>query len=134
MKSKITKKYSILSVIFSILHFLCLFLPLFIYVPSGIQIVALAGNSGSTFALTIGAVTCTILFLISLISSAAHKLSLHKSIIWLMLLIMAFALENVQGFVIFMAITSLLDELIVNPIKSKCQEKLSINKEIDKRC
>lgn len=134
MRSKITKRYSILTIIFSILHLLCLFLPLCIYAPQGIEIVTISGNSGSSVLLTVGIITCTILFLISLMSSAVHRLSLHKSIIWIMLLVMALALENIKGFVIFMSVTSILDEVLINPVKMKCKEKLSINKEIDKRC
>lgn len=133
MKSRITKKYSILVTIFSILHLACLFLPLCIYAPQGIEVVTLSSNSGSSVLLTVGTITCTVLFLISLMSSAVHRLRLHKSIIWIMLLVMALALENIKGFVIFMSITSILDEILINPIRTKCKEKLTINKEIDKR-
>lgn len=134
MKSKITKKYSRLTTIFTLLHILCMFLPIAIYLPQCISIGANTdGGNGNVVILTLSAITCVILLLISIVVDATHRLSLHKSVIWVVLLGMTITLTTAVEFIIMMAITSLLDELLIYPLRKSFKNKVIINKEIDKR-
>lgn len=53
--------------------------------------------------------------------------------IWLVIIGLYLCLDSILGCILVIAITQVIDELIVAPIARRYREKLRINKEIDKR-
>lgn len=53
--------------------------------------------------------------------------------IWLILIGLYLCLDSILGTVLVIAITQVLDELLVGPMARRMRHKLLINKEIDKR-
>lgn len=129
--SKQTKKCKLVRNWMTVFHYICMFLPLMIFVP--ISIAAPEVEASGKVVLTLGGITCIILFLISLLNDARHKLNLHKSIIWIILLVMNYTLTSVTTFLYVMCTLSLLDELIFSPIREKYTRLVEINKQIDLR-
>ena len=60
------------------------------------------------------------------------KLSL-RCVPWIMLLGIYICLQEITVLLIIMAVTTVVDELILTPLEKRFREKLVINKEIDKR-
>ena len=53
--------------------------------------------------------------------------------IWLIIIGLYLCLDSILGCILVIAITQVIDELIVGPIARRYREKLHINREIDKR-
>ena len=133
--SNTSKQYKKKKNLFNILHLLCLFGPLFYYLPYAIHTVTKSNNVINTTTLGLCACTCIILFIINLLSEAKHRAGLHKSIFWVMLTGVVICLEQmgqVKSFIYVMCITSVLDEIIFSKLKDYYKEKYMINREIDK--
>lgn len=56
-----------------------------------------------------------------------------RSPVWLCLLGIYFALDNILPLIIMLAVGTILDELVLTPLTKYFRNKASINKEIDKR-
>ena len=74
-----------------------------------------------------------ILSLVMALLMALMKVKLKRTLFWLLLLGAYFGLNSMALAMITMAICNVLDEIIVTPYNHHAREKLSINKEIDKR-
>lgn len=86
------------------------------------------GSAGQKFTLGLMLILAIGLGVINILK----KLSL-RSTTWLMVLGVSLCLNEVTNLLIIMAVTTIVDELVIVPINKHCREKLSINKEIDKR-
>lgn len=53
--------------------------------------------------------------------------------LWIIVLGITFCLNEIMTLLIFMAITTIADEVVLTPLHKYYKTKLSINKEIDKR-
>ena len=124
-----TKQCKILTVIFEILHFLCLFGPLLYFVPYGYATGAVVEKIAMSFTV----ITSVILALISILVSVTARAGLHRCIMWLLITGILFTLPEIQTFIWIMAITSILDELVFTKIRDHYKAALISNKEIDRR-
>lgn len=75
-----------------------------------------------------------ILAIIMAVLMALMKVKLKRTLFWLLLLGAYFGLHSMATVMIVMAICNVIDEVFVSPYCNHCKDKLSINKEIDKRC
>lgn len=124
-KSELTKKYTTLAILFSIFSICLLLGPTAYYVALGFIT--------STLVIQKVALTSTIfLSLIITLICAVNKWN-FKSKIWLIIICLFFCISNFLEMILVFAITQVLDELIVCPIRNHFRTKASINKEIDKR-
>lgn len=56
-----------------------------------------------------------------------------RSVIWILLLGVSFALENITTLVIIMAVCTVIDEFAITPVLATKRAQLITNKEIDRR-
>lgn len=128
MASKRTKKATIACIILSILHALCLLGPFLYYLPAAF----IAGEIVEKISLGLSTILCIVLALISLVVDTRHKAGLHKSIIWVLILAITLSFAHIRPFIYIMAGVSILDELILVPLKEHFRAIKITNKEIDK--
>lgn len=130
MKSERTKQCGRWYIIFSIVHFLCLFGPFIYFIPS-----AFTSEVSTTrkVALTLCMVVGCILALLAIISDAKTRGGLAKSIMWLLVLGVMVCLQSAKTFIYIMAIVSIIDELFIVRLKDKYKTAHIANKEIDRR-
>ena len=124
-KSKTTKKYARLSLVFGTLSVLLLLGPVGFYIITGI----------ATATLTIQKVALVSTVAVSLLLTmlcAINKV-VFRSKIWLVVLALFFVIDNFLVMIMIFGITQCLDELIVSPLARHYRTKASINAEIDKR-
>lgn len=124
-KSKTTKNYTTLAVIFTILSILLLLAPTAYYIVIGftsatltIQKVALVGSVAVSLILT---------------ALCAINKWVFRSKIWLIIIALFLVIENFIVMIMIFAITQIVDELIISPLAAHFRNKASINREIDKR-
>lgn len=129
MISKRTKKFKILSIIFTIIHILCLVGPFLYFLPAAF----ITGEVVSKVVLGLSTVTSIILAAISFIISVNHRAGLHRGIMWFLILGILTCLSNIKPFICIMAITNLSDELVFTRLRDSFSSKAKINKEIDLR-
>lgn len=127
--SERTKQCRVLTFVFGLLHFLCLFGPLLYFIPYGY----ITGETVEKIGMSFTVITALILSMISILVSATHRAGLHRCIMWVLIAGVLFCLEKVQVFIWIMAITSILDELIFTKVKDHYHAALISNKEIDRR-
>lgn len=129
MISERTKKCRTLTIVFTILHILCLIGPFLYFVPyafiTGEVVSKLTISFASLFSLLLGA--------ISFMVDIKHRAGLHRSMLWTMIAGVLCGLTAVRPFIWIMASFSLLDELVFLPLKDKYKAATLANKEIDKR-
>lgn len=124
-KSKTTKKYQKLALIFSLISVLLLLGPTTFYVLTGI----------ATATLTVQKVALVSTVAVSLLLTmfcAINKV-VFRSKIWLVVLALFFVIDNFLVMIMIFGITQCLDELIVSPLARHYRTKANINAEIDKR-
>ena len=129
MKSNRTKQCKRLSLLFGIIHFLCLFGPLFYFVPYAY----IVGTAGRKLALSLFLIVALCLSVLSIITSAKTRGGLAKSIMWLLILGITLCLVEVKIFVYIMAIISIIDELIIIKLHDRYKTAYLTNREIDRR-
>ena len=127
--SERTKQCRVLTFVFGLFHFLCLFGPLLYFIPYGY----ITGETIEKIGMSFTVITALILSMISILVSATHRAGLHRCIMWVLIAGVLFCLEKVQVFIWIMAITSILDELIFTKVKDHYKAALISNKEIDRR-
>ena len=76
-------------------------------------------------------IMCSLALVVTLINIIA-KLHL-RCIPWILLLGIYLCLRNITALLVIMAITTIIDELILTPLHKSFKNKYTINKEIDKR-
>lgn len=119
-----TKEYRREKWLLLILSILCNLLPIAIYTIKAF-IVAGVGQK-----VTLGVcLTLSLLFvLINFITK--HRI---RSTLWILLIGIYVCLDHIQSLLIIMAITTIIDEFILEPAYKRVKNKYIINKEIDKR-
>lgn len=120
-----TKKYKRLKIFLTILDILIICLPLFVYI-----IIALATNTTvhQKVGLSLSLITALILVLINILL----KMNIRCTI-WIVLIGIYYCVDSIMPLIFMIAITSVLSEFIIVPLKKKYSNLYVINKEIDKR-
>ena len=129
MTSKRTKQCRRRKIIFSILHFLCVFGPFIYFIPYGY----ITGEIGNKVVMSFSVVTCLILTVISVITDIKHRAGLHRIILWGLITGVLFCLNEVKTFIYIMAVTSIIDELVFVKLKDYYKTAEISNKEMDRR-
>ena len=124
--STMTKKYKRLSILTFLLSVLCSVCPIFIYVIKAF----IDNDVQAVNKYTLG-IMCSVALVITLINIVA-KLHL-RCIPWILLLGIYVCLKDITTLLIIMAVTTIIDELILMPLHKSFKSKYTINKEIDKR-
>ena len=120
-----TKKYSRLATLFTVLSLALNFGPLIGYVISSfvhsdlvVEKVALCS-------------TIMIVLILTLVG-VARKIT-FRSTLWILLLGVYFALKNIMTPLLIISVCQILDELIASPLAKRYKNKKMIHKEMDKR-
>ena len=129
MTSERTKQCKRRKIIFSILHFLCLFGPFMYFIPYGYA----TGEMGEKIVMSFSVVTALILALISVITDVKHRAGMHRIMLWGLIVGVLFCLQQVKTFIYIMAFTSIVDEMIFVRIKDYYKAAEIANKEMDRR-
>lgn len=129
MKSARTKQCKRLSILFTILHFLCLFGPLLYFIPYAY----IVGEVGRKLALSLFLIVALCLSVFAIIGDAKTRGGLAKSIMWIMIIGVSICLTRVETFVYIMAGVSILDELLIVRLRNKYKDAHAANREIDRR-
>lgn len=124
-KSKTTKKYARLAIIFSVLSVLLLLGPTAFYVISGLMVAPLVIQKV--------ALVSTVAVSLLLTMLCAINKWVFRSKIWLIVLALFFVIDQFLVMILIFGITQIADELIVSPLARFFRSKASINREIDKR-
>lgn len=127
--SERTKKCRAMTVIMSILHFLCLFGPLLGYLGYAFAI----GTEVTKVSLGIVAVAAVILIVAALLFDQVHRQGLYKTAFWSVIGILILFLKYATPFVLTLSIVSIIDELVIVRVRDHYKAALLANKEIDKR-
>lgn len=124
--STMTVRYKRLSIITFLLSSICSLCPILIYVIKAF----VDSEVKEVNKYTLG-VMCSLALIVSLINVVA-KLHL-RCIPWILLLGIYACLKDITTLLIIMAVTTIIDELILVPLHKSFKNKYTINKEIDKR-
>ena len=124
--STMTKKYKKLSILTFLLSAMCSLCPILIYVLKAF----IDKDVQSVNKYTLG-IMCSVALVVTLINIVA-KLHL-RCIPWILLLGIYVCLRDITALLVIMAITTIIDEMILMPLHKSFKNKYAINKEIDKR-
>lgn len=124
MSSNITKSYRKKYWACTILSWVVTFVPLLVFIIWGF----VEGTPHRKLALGGLMVLAAVLVVINILM----KLSL-RCVPWILLIGIYICLKEVTLLLIIMAVTTTLDELVLEPLAKSFKNKLTINKEIDKR-
>lgn len=124
--STMTDKYKRLSIITFLLSSICSICPILIYVFKAF----IDEDVQEVHKYTLG-IMCSLALIVTLINIVA-KLHL-RCIPWILLLGIYVCLKDITTLLIIMAVTTIIDELILVPLHKSFKNKYTINKEIDKR-
>lgn len=128
MASKRTINAKVWYTIFLILHIVCVFGPLCYYIPAAF----IAGEVVEKLTLGITAIMAIMVGAISLVVGVTHRAGLHRTMMWLIIIGVMACLSQMQTFIWVIAITSVVDELIITPLLNKYKLIKHTNKEIDR--
>ena len=111
---------------FSLLSLILTWAPIIIYVAMSYQ---------SVTANVVDKITLTSLLTVGVIMSIVCLMNRYtlRCRTWLVLIGLWLCLDKILGCILVLAITQIVDELIVHPAANYYRNKLSINKEIDRR-
>ena len=124
--SMMTSKYKKLSILTFLLSTICSLCPIVIYVIKAF----VDKDVKEVNKYTLG-IMCSVALVVTLINIVA-KLHL-RCIPWILLLGIYVCLKDITALLVIMAITTIIDELILTPLHKSFKNKYTINKEIDKR-
>ena len=119
-----TKKYKTNYILCKTLSILMTLIPLVIYTIKGFC----EGTQGSKVTLGVCFTTALILTIINVVFKY-HM----RSTIWILMIGLYVAVDNIVPLLIILAITTIIDEFILTPLARHYKSKYTINKEIDKR-
>lgn len=125
MTSSITKHYRLWYWVFFAFSLLCNICPLAVYV---IKSLIESDSTPEKVALSTTVFVVLIMTVISIVNKHAMR-----SRLWIILIGIYICLDNIMTPLIIIAVCQVLDELVVCPLKHSFQNKLTINKQIDKR-
>ena len=124
--STMTQTYKKLSIITFLLSTICSICPILIYVFKAFVDEDVKEVNKYTLGLM-----CSLALIVTLINIVA-KLHL-RCIPWILLLGIYVCLKDITTLLVIMAVTTIIDELILMPLHKSFKSKYTINKEIDKR-
>ena len=119
-----TKKYKNDYILCKTLSVLMTLIPLIVYTIKGFS----EGTTSSKVTLGVCFTTALILTIINVVFKY-HM----RSTIWILMIGLYVAVDNIVPLLIILAITTIIDEFILTPLAKRYRSKYSINKEIDKR-
>ena len=122
--SEETKKYKKKRNIFRLISLLLSVLPILVY-----TVMALVQGTPMQ---KIGMCTCLFICLLFVIINMLFKHRIRCTI-WVLLIGIYVAIDNIVPLIILMATTTALDEFVFEPLAKNFANKYTINKEIDKR-
>ena len=125
MTSSITKHYRLWYWVFFAFSLMCNICPLIVYV---IKALIESDSTPEKVALSTTVFVVLIMTLVSIVNKHAMR-----SRLWIILIGIYICLDHIMTPLIIIAVCQVLDELIVCPLKHSFQNKLTINKQIDKR-
>lgn len=128
-ESQQTKSCKVKRKIFSIIHFLLLFGPLMFFFPYGF----IMGTAVTKVSMGLSVMVSIILAGISLLVDTSRRGGFSKSIMWILIAAVLMALTQVKTFIFIMAGASVVDELIVCPLRNHYRTEVIANRAIDKR-
>ena len=120
-----TKHFSRLAAFFSILSFFCFFGPL-------IWFGGIAFLGGAAIVNKVALVSSVFVAVVMTAVAALNKWS-PRSRVWIVLLGLYFCIDYFIAVILTFAITQIIDELILCPLKRHYRAKASMNREIDAR-
>ena len=123
-KSEPTKHYHTMDIFFSILSWAIMLIPMAVFIVMGF----ITGPIVSKVALGL----TTIAAIIMLAIAALQKTKL-RSPFWLVVIGLAFCLNEVYTMLIIMGVATIMDELIFSPLSKYYHSRYVINDQIDKR-
>lgn len=123
-KSEPTKHYHRMDIFFSILSWAIMLIPMAVFIVMGF----ITGPVVSKVALGL----TTIAAIIMLAIAALQKTKL-RSPFWLVVIGLAFCLNEVYTMLIIMGVATIMDELIFSPLSKYYHSRYVINDQIDKR-
>lgn len=120
-----TKKYKIGSIITKIISLLLMFGP-----ALGFGIYSLCTSSAvyNKVALCMSLVVVLILSIVSIVNK-----HMYRSRVWIIILGIYFCIDSFMPCILTVALTQVIDEIIVTPIHKYFHDRYVINKEMDKR-
>lgn len=122
--SERTQKYKRLSIVTFWLSVCLLCVPLIVYVVIGF----VNGDVGEK--MTLG---CTVV-IAAIMTGLNILMKFHiRSTIWVVVLGVYFAVENILPLLLMVASATIIDEFVLTPLHKKYRQKSIINKEIDER-
>lgn len=124
-----TKQCKKLHIIFTIIHFICMFGPLLYFIPYAYII----GGTGYKIGLSLFILVALCLSVFTIIADAKTRGGLAKTILWTIIMGVCLCLTEVKTFIYIMAIVSILDELVITKLSVKYKDAYAANKEIDRR-
>ena len=124
-----TKHLRLMKFLFSSLHYIFMFVPLIVFIVMGY----VEGTSSQKVTLSLTVAVGLILGILSIFIAVKNRAGLHRTILWTVVIGISFCLSQVEVFVYVMAITSIIDEVLLVKLKDRYTNLLTINKEIDKR-
>ena len=126
MSTKITTRYKNLTILTFWLSVLLTLCPILIYVARAF----ISSDVKSVNKYTLG-IMCSVALIVTIINIVA-KLRL-RCIPWILLLGIYVCLKEITSLLVIMAITTIIDEMIVTPLHKSLKNKYIINREMDKR-
>lgn len=123
-KSEPTKHYHRMDIFFSILSWAIMIIPMAVFIVMGF----ITGPVVSKVALGL----TTIAAIIMLAIAALQKAKL-RSPFWLVVIGLAFCLNEVYTMLIIMGVATIMDELVFSPLSKYYHSRYVINDQIDKR-
>ena len=126
MSTKITTRYKNLTILTFWLSVLLTLCPILIYVARAF----ISSEVQSVNKYTLG-IMCSVALIVTIINIVA-KLRL-RCIPWILLLGIYICLKEITSLLVIMAITTIIDEMIITPLHKSLKNKYIINKEMDKR-
>lgn len=121
-----TKKFKRLNILFTILGCLLTYGPLLAAIIVGFSNVSVTTEKKLYLGFCLSAAVILTIYSVML----KHHI---RSTVWLVVLGIYFCIQSIEWLIISIAVCTVLDEFIVDPVKKKVRAKFVINKEIDIR-
>lgn len=121
-----TKKYKTTYWLLFVISLVLNFMPLFIYIVKGYASIEVTESKKVvlTSTILISAMLC--------VYNVLAKKHL-RSVIWILLIGVYYAIQKIEALLIIMAVCTILDEFIVEPLCKKYKFKWKTNEELDSR-
>lgn len=125
-RSDRTKKFKRLNITFTLLSCLLTYGPLVAAIIVGFTDVSVETEKKLYLGFCLSAAVILTIYSIML----KHH---FRSTVWVVVLGIYFCIQNIEWLIISIAVSTVLDEFIIEPVKKKVRAKFVINKEIDIR-